>query len=41
MDSFLFALTLVTALDCDHYLPEEAPEETYAELHAFFDVMLS
>jgi haloacetate dehalogenase len=24
------------ALDCGHYLPEEAPEETYAELHAFF-----
>jgi haloacetate dehalogenase len=24
------------ALDCGHYLPEEAPEETYAELCAFF-----
>ena len=24
------------ALDCGHYLPEEAPEATYAELHAFF-----
>jgi haloacetate dehalogenase len=24
------------ALDCGHYLPEEAPEEAYAELHAFF-----
>ena len=24
------------ALDCGHYLPEEAPEDTYAELHAFF-----
>jgi haloacetate dehalogenase len=24
------------ALDCGHFLPEEAPEETYAELHAFF-----
>jgi haloacetate dehalogenase len=24
------------ALACGHYLPEEAPEETYAELHAFF-----
>jgi haloacetate dehalogenase len=24
------------ALDCGHYLPEEAPEETYAELRAFF-----
>lgn len=24
------------ALDCGHYLAEEAPEETYAELHAFF-----
>jgi haloacetate dehalogenase len=23
------------ALDCGHYLPEEAPEETYAALHAF------
>jgi hypothetical protein len=23
-------------LDCGHYLPEEAPEETYAELRAFF-----
>jgi len=23
-------------LDCGHYLAEEAPEETYAELHAFF-----
>ncbi len=23
------------ALDCGHYLAEEAPEETYAELHAF------
>ena len=25
-----------TALDCGHFLPEEAPEETYAQLHAFF-----
>lgn len=24
------------ALDCGHYLPEEAPEETYAELSEFF-----
>jgi haloacetate dehalogenase len=24
------------AIDCGHYLPEEAPDETYAELHAFF-----
>ena len=24
------------ALDCGHYLPEEAPDETYAELHCFF-----
>jgi haloacetate dehalogenase len=24
------------ALDCGHYIPEEAPEETYAELRAFF-----
>lgn len=24
------------ALDCGHYLPEEAPEETYAELRDFF-----
>jgi haloacetate dehalogenase len=24
------------ALDCGHYLPEEAPEGTYAELRAFF-----
>ena len=24
------------ALDCGHYLPEEAPEETYAALKAFF-----
>jgi len=24
------------ALDCDHDLPEEAPDETYADLHAFF-----
>jgi len=24
------------ALDCRHYLPEEAPDETYAELRAFF-----
>ena len=24
------------ALHCGHYLPEEAPEETYAELHTFF-----
>jgi len=23
-------------LDCGHYIAEEAPEETYAELHAFF-----
>jgi haloacetate dehalogenase len=23
-------------LDCGHFLPEEAPEETYAELRAFF-----
>jgi haloacetate dehalogenase len=26
------------ALECGHYLPEEAPEETYAELRAFFRV---
>jgi haloacetate dehalogenase len=26
------------ALDCGHYLAEEAPEETYAELRAFFAV---
>jgi haloacetate dehalogenase len=25
-----------TALDCGHYLPEEAPDQTYAALHAFF-----
>jgi haloacetate dehalogenase len=25
------------ALECGHYLPEEAPEETYSELRAFFD----
>lgn len=24
------------SLDCGHYLPEEAPDETYAELRAFF-----
>jgi haloacetate dehalogenase len=24
------------ALECGHYLPEEAPEGTYAELRAFF-----
>ena len=24
------------ALDCGHFLPEEAPEETYEELCAFF-----
>ena len=24
------------AIDCGHYLPEEAPEETYTELRAFF-----
>jgi haloacetate dehalogenase len=24
------------ALECGHYLPEEAPEETHAELRAFF-----
>jgi haloacetate dehalogenase len=24
------------ALDCGHYLPEEAPDETYAALHDFF-----
>jgi haloacetate dehalogenase len=23
------------ALECGHYIPEEAPEETYAALHAF------
>ena len=23
-------------IDCGHYLAEEAPEETYAALHAFF-----
>jgi pimeloyl-ACP methyl ester carboxylesterase len=22
---------------CGHYLPEEAPEETHLELHAYFD----
>jgi haloacetate dehalogenase len=26
------------ALDCGHYLPEEAPEETYRELDKFFRV---
>lgn len=25
------------ALECGHYIPEEAPEETYAELHAFLN----
>jgi haloacetate dehalogenase len=24
------------ALECDHYFAEEAPEETYSELRAFF-----
>ena len=24
------------ALDCGHYLPEEAAEDTYAKLRAFF-----
>ena len=24
------------AIDCGHYLAEEAPDETYAALHAFF-----
>jgi haloacetate dehalogenase len=24
------------AIDCGHFLPEEAPDETYAELHSFF-----
>ena len=24
------------ALDCGHYLPEEAPDETYTALRAFF-----
>ena len=24
------------ALPCGHYLSEEAPEETYRELHGFF-----
>ncbi len=24
------------ALDCGHFLPEEAPEETYTALRAFF-----
>ena len=24
------------SLDCGHFLPEEAPDETYAELHSFF-----
>jgi haloacetate dehalogenase len=24
------------ALDAGHFLPEEAPDETYAELRAFF-----
>jgi len=23
-------------LDCGHFLPEEAPDETYRELHTFF-----
>jgi len=23
-------------LECGHFLPEEAPDETYAELRAFF-----
>ena len=26
------------ALDCGHFLAEEAPDETHAELHAFFTV---
>jgi haloacetate dehalogenase len=26
------------ALECGHYLPEEAPEETYLEVRAFFEV---
>jgi haloacetate dehalogenase len=26
------------ALECGHYLPEEAPGETYAELRAFFSI---
>jgi haloacetate dehalogenase len=26
------------ALGCGHYLPEEAPGETYSELRAFFEV---
>jgi haloacetate dehalogenase len=24
------------ALDCGHYLPEEAPDDTFVELRAFF-----
>jgi haloacetate dehalogenase len=24
------------ALECGHYLPEEAPEETFTELRSFF-----
>jgi len=33
-----YATTIVgaKALPCGHYLSEEAPEETYAELRAFF-----
>jgi haloacetate dehalogenase len=26
------------ALECGHYLPEEAPGKTYSELRAFFEV---
>ena len=32
------ALNAAEALPCGHYLSDEAPEETYAELRAFFAV---
>jgi haloacetate dehalogenase len=25
------------AIDCGHYLAEEAPDDVYAELHSFFE----
>jgi len=28
-------------LECGHYLPEEVPEETYAELREFFGAQLA
>ena len=33
-----FELRDAIALPCGHYLSEEAPEETYRELRAFFAV---